>query len=108
MTVYWLVEMKVATLLTSNDAEKLLDPHVDVDAAKELVHVAAPALKDGATWRTWLGGRGSGAVFIHLAGKHPAEPIQHLLQPLQQQIQVIMITGANGPRSKFTVMFRPF
>lgn len=34
---------------TSNDAEKLLDPHVDVDAAEELLHMTAPALEDGTT-----------------------------------------------------------
>ena len=34
--------------LTSDDAEELFDPHVDVDPAEELVHVAPPLLQDGA------------------------------------------------------------
>lgn len=33
---------------TSNDTEELLNPHVDVDPAEELVHVAPPLLQDGA------------------------------------------------------------
>lgn len=39
----------VLIFLTSNDAEKLLDPHVDVDAAEELLHMTTPALEDGTT-----------------------------------------------------------
>lgn len=34
--------------LTSDNTEKLLNPHVDVDPAEELVHVAPPLLQDGA------------------------------------------------------------
>lgn len=33
--------------LTTDDAEELLDPHVDIDPAEELVHVAPPALQHG-------------------------------------------------------------
>lgn len=39
----------ILIFLTSNDAEKLLDPHVDVDAAEELLHMTTPALEDGTT-----------------------------------------------------------
>lgn len=43
------VNKHVFIFFTSNDAEKLLNPHVDIDTAKELLHMTAPALKDGTT-----------------------------------------------------------
>ena len=82
--------------LTSNDTEELLDPHVDVDPAEELVHVAPPLLQDGAGRLAGLhagntgntgntGNAGSSYVSVRLTCKHFAEPAQHQLQPLLTQ-----------------------
>lgn len=72
--------------LTSDNTEELLDPHVDIDPAEELVHVAPPLLQDGAGRLAHLeaGSAGSryGAVSVRLACKHFAQPAQHELQPL--------------------------
>lgn len=65
---------------TSDDAEELFDPHVDVDPAEELVHVASPLLQDGGG--SLDAGSTSMTVAVRLAGKHFAEPAQHQLQPL--------------------------
>lgn len=78
--------------LTSDNTEELLDPHVDVDPAEELVHVAPPLLQDGAGRLTGLEARNAGstgsrygAVSARLACKHFAQPAQHQLQPLVTQ-----------------------
>lgn len=75
--------------LTSDDTEELLDPHVDIDPAEELVHVTPPLLQDGAGRLARLeagnagrAGRRYGAVFVRLAREHFAQPAQHQLQPL--------------------------
>lgn len=74
-------------VLTSYDAEKLLDPHVNIDTAEELVHVTVPALEESIGWLTrcaiWRGG--IVAHLFHLTGKHPAQPSQNLPQPLETQ-----------------------
>lgn len=81
--------------LTSDNTEKLLNPHVDVDPAEELVHVAPPLLQDGAGRLAGLQTGEAGidgstgyryrAVFARLACKHFAQPAQHQLQPLLTQ-----------------------
>lgn len=64
--------------VTSDDAEELLDPHVDVDPAEELVHVAPPLLHDRTGQRCWCR-----TVSRPLTGKDFPQPAEHQLQPLQ-------------------------
>lgn len=65
----------VIECVTSDDAEQLLDPHVDVDPAEKLVHVTPPLLQEGAG--------GGGVVSVGITGKDFTEPPQHQLQPLR-------------------------
>lgn len=69
---------------TSNDAEELLDPHVDINPAEKLVHVAPPLLQGGADG---LAGTKTGSaasrfqtfVCVGLTCEHFAQPAQNQL-----------------------------
>ena len=72
--------------LTSDDAEELLDPHVDIDPAEELVHVTSPALQRRICRpRPLAGPAHTGACSNPITRKNSTEPAQHQLQPLGEE-----------------------